>query len=142
MFPFASTTFSSYFLYSLSTSLHTYPYFSLIFDAISVESSALNFSPRSFNICNVNYVISLPAKGMLFTQLPMTYPSHTGKTWVTPSPASMTVPVKSLLSSLSSYASGPASWANSARVACTPINARLAMSSVLGSSINLACFFI
>jgi len=89
----------------------------------------LNFSPRSLSICKVNWVISLPANGMLFTQLPITYPSQTGNTWVTPSPESMTVPVKSLLSTFSTpiSESGPAIYAKSARVAYTPMKRPLTL---------------
>ena len=38
--------------------------------------------------------MSLPAKGICLMQLPITYPSQTGITCVTPSPESNTVPVK------------------------------------------------
>lgn len=38
-------------------------------------------------------VMDLPAIGMCLMQEPMTYPSATGMTWVTPSPESMTTPV-------------------------------------------------
>ena len=43
----------------------------------------------------MNLVISLPAKGICLTHEPITYPSEIGNTWVTPSPESITVPVKS-----------------------------------------------
>ena len=45
-------------------------------------------------------VRSRPAMGMLLMLDPRTYPSETGITWVTPSPESITVPVRKL----------PASW--------------------------------
>lgn len=41
-------------------------------------------------------MISLPAMGMLLIEDPITYPSATGITWVTPSPESITVPVSDL----------------------------------------------
>lgn len=38
--------------------------------------------------------MSRPAMGMLLIEDPITYPSATGMTWVTPSPESITVPVR------------------------------------------------
>ncbi len=49
---------------------------------------------RSYlNSCCTNKVMSRPAMGMDLILLPMTYPSATGITCVTPSPLSTTVPV-------------------------------------------------
>ena len=41
-------------------------------------------------------MMSRPAIGIDLIEEPMTYPSATGITWVTPSPESITVPVKDL----------------------------------------------
>ncbi len=51
--------------------------------------------------------MSLPAKGMCLTQLPIIKPSATGNTWVTPSPESMTIPVRSYGDNLSKEAAAP-----------------------------------
>lgn len=53
-------------------------------------------------------MISLPAKGICLTQLAITAPSDTGNTWVTPSPASTTIPVKSYGERVFDLDSGPA----------------------------------
>jgi hypothetical protein len=42
----------------------------------------------------MNFVISLPAKGICLIQLPITNPSAIGIICVTPSPESSTAPVK------------------------------------------------
>ena len=75
--------------------MQTYPYFSFIDLAISKASSLGNGSFLSLNYYKTNLVISLPANGICFTQLPITKPSETGNACVTPSPESITMPVKS-----------------------------------------------
>ena len=60
--------------------------------------------------------MSLPAIGMLLMELPITYPSATGMTCVTPSPESMTVPVRDRSETLEDVHE-----AASARTACTAI---------------------
>lgn len=45
-------------------------------------------------VTSIERVSNLPASGMCLMQLPMTYPSATGMMCVTPSPASITVPVR------------------------------------------------
>jgi hypothetical protein len=65
--------------------------------------------------------MSLPAKGICLTHEPITNPSEIGKTWVTPSPESITVPVKSFYKSPLISSFPEQIDAHRARVACTPI---------------------
>lgn len=89
-------------------SLQTYPYLTLHYLAISNASSLGKGSFLSFIEFKKYFVISLPAKGICFTQLAITAPSLTGKTWVTPSPESTTIPVISSGVSDTDLALGPA----------------------------------
>ena len=75
--------------------MQTYPYFYFTFLAISKASELGIGSFLSYNIVKINLVMSRPARGMCLTQLPITKPSATGNTCVTPSPESITIPVRS-----------------------------------------------
>ena len=105
--PFSAYYFLSNFLNSFTKSVQTYPYFSFTFLAISKASELGIGSFLSCNIPKTNLVMSLPAKGMCLTQLPIIKPSATGNTWVTPSPESMTIPVRSYGDNLSNEAADP-----------------------------------
>jgi hypothetical protein len=61
--------------------------------ATSSDSAGGTGSERARMSCCTKAEMSRPASGMCLMHDPMTYPSATGMTCVTPSPESMTVPV-------------------------------------------------
>lgn len=68
--------------------------FNLVLVQYSQDGRAVcTFGNRKYVLYVTNTYAYLPASGMCLMQLPMTYPSATGMMCVTPSPASITVPV-------------------------------------------------